>query len=809
MTERTHRPGRRQRIAALLASFSVLAAILAIAPASASALVINNVQFVVEPPASVAPDENFTVAVGVYNAGILQPGAGVSISISVAGATFGCSSGTTVTTAASGIATYTGCSIHNIGTWNILADHGDGWGTDLSNPVTVQAGTGLQLSFSQQPGGAAVGMPLSPQPRIRVLDASFVPTNAADGTTVYLEIASGPGIGILSCTGGNSAVVFNSYATFSGCSISSGGNYTLRGWTAPGGPASATSTSFTVGSGIPDHLVFTQTPTGTVGTALTPAPRVQVVDSAGNPVAALVRISLQLQAFTGSGSLGCTLNPDWTGADTGSLTFTGCNVTGSGTFWLRATDINGGLGSVDSSSFTVGGTSSQIVFQTQPLGANLGGATPTGQVGVAWATQPIIAIKDINNNTVTTDNSTRVRLSITGGTPTSGGPGALTCTSNEVTVLGGLAYFQGCSINTAGTGYTLTATVTASPLGTVPIGAARTSLAFNISSVSQLAFTTQPLGAYTGNIPNGSAGVAWTTQPVVAVRTPSGTVITSDSTTRVQLSITPGTPITGGPGTLTCTNGTALTVTAGSAAFQGCSISATGTMYQLRATVISSTTVPVGSFVDSLPFSLTMAAANISLTTYPSVVTWGDPFTATIQFTGGGNHAYTLQRLTTPDNGIWQNILSGTTDSTGRAVVQYTPRFNGQYKVVFNGDATLGAGTSNLRTVNVRNLVLLRPEWSGVRTVNVGYTQTYTATVRPVPSGGLPGGVSRVEFMFYRLSGGQWTKVKSVVVPLNSSGVGTLRYTWNSAGTWYIRARTLANPYNFVGTSDLQRMNVQ
>jgi hypothetical protein len=142
-------------------------------------------------------------------------------------------------------------------------------------------------------------------------------------------------------------------------------------------------------------------------------------------------------------------------------------------------------------------------------------------------------------------------------------------------------------------------------------------------------------------------------------------------------------------------------------------------------------------------------------------------------------------------------------------VIQYEPRFNGQYKVVFNGDSTLGAATSNIRTVNVRNLVLLRPQWSGTKTVSVGFTQTYEATVRPVPSGGLPGGVARVEFQFWKLSGGTWVKTKVVIVGLNSSGVGTLKYTWNQKGEWYIRAVTLANPYNFVGSSAVQRVSVK
>jgi hypothetical protein len=455
----------------------------------------------------------------------------------------------------------------------------------------------------------------------------------------------------------------------------------------------------------------------------------------------------------------------------------------------------------------VGGTASgQIVFTQQPLNANLGG-TVTGAVGVPWPTQPVVALRSSLGVQLTFDFSSRVTLSIVPGTGTSGA--ILTCSGGTtMTVSGGSAAFSGCSIDRAGTSYQLRATVTTS--STVPLGLSTDSLAFNIGAgVTQLAFTTEPLGASSGYVPTGPAGAAFAIQPVVAVRTTGGVTIASDFSTRVTLSITPLTPTSGGPGTLSCTGGTTVTVVAGVATFSGCSINAAGTAYRLRATILSSSFVPVGTFVDSFAFTIAGAATStITLATFPSVVTWGDPFTLTIQFSAAGNHAFTVQRLSPIDHGVWQNILTGTTDSTGRSVLQYGPRFNGTYKVVFAGDATAGAATSNITTVNVRNLVLLRPTWSGTRTVSVGYTQTYTATVRPVPAGGIPGGVASVSFEFWKLSGGIWTRMKVTTVGLNSSGVGTLTYTWNVAGQWYIRARTLPNIYNFWATSNLERMDV-
>jgi hypothetical protein len=773
--------------------------------------------FTTPPPSSIGTGAPFPVSVRVsdkFGNQVLSPMPSDVITLAKAsgpgGGVFSCASGNPVGTI-SGTAFFTGCSFNLAGTYTLIATSLAGYTSAVSGSITVgPVVSSSYLQFSIQPGGGLPNAQWAQQPQIVVKDNLNQVITGFSGT-VSLSIASGPGAGILGCTGGNSRTFSGGYATFQGCSISLAGTYTLLADTGlMGGPTPATSNSFTIGTNFGDRLAFTQSPSSSATGTLAPNPIVQVTDSFGTPVPSIHLVTLSLAAISGSGSLTCSNNPDFTNAFGGNVTFVGCVVTGSGTFFLQASAP--GLLGASSNQFTIGAGSTQVVFTTQPLGANIGGQTPTGTAGVAWSIQPVVAVRNLAGQTITSDFSTQITLSIAPSTPTTGGPGTLTCTGgNTRQVSAGVATFSGCSINTAGTGYQLRATVTSS--STVPIGSRADSLGFNISAAPQVAFSTQPLGASVGVVPTGPAGTPFSIQPVVVIRNAAGQTLTTDFTSRVTLTITPGTPTSGGPGTLTCTGGNAVTVSAGVATFAGCSITPAGTAYQLRATVSTSTTVTPGIYVDSLPFTMTQSAASITLTTYPSVVIWGDPFTATVQFAGGGNHTFTLQRLATPDNGVWQTIpqpgSTFTTDSTGRAVIQYSPRFNGQYKVVFNGDSSLGAGTSNIRTVNVRNLVLLRPQWSGTKTVNVGFTQTYEATVRPVPSGGLPGGVARVEFQFWKLSGSTWVKTKVVIVGLNSSGVGTLKYTWNQSGEWYIRAVTLANPYNFVGSSVVQRVSVK
>jgi hypothetical protein len=92
------------------------------------------------------------------------------------------------------------------------------------------------------------------------------------------------------------------------------------------------------------------------------------------------------------------------------------------------------------------GPATKLVFTRQPSGSS---------PNAPFATQPRITVQDADGNTVTDDAST-VTLTITGGTPASGGPGTLSgCTQTESL---GVITFSGCRIDTAGTGYRLHAT---------------------------------------------------------------------------------------------------------------------------------------------------------------------------------------------------------------------------------------------------------------------------------------------------------------------------------------------------------------
>ena len=204
---------------------------------------------------------------------------------------------------------------------------------------------------------------------------------------------------------------------------------------------------------------------------------------------------------------------------------------------------------------------SKVTFTTEPSG---------GVISTDWATQPVVTIQDVSNNTCT-DATNSVTLAITNN-PSSG---TLSCTTNPLSATSGVATFTGCDIDKSGTGYTITAS--ASGL------TSDTSAAFNITCTpSKVTFSTQPGGGVISN--------DWVQQPIVSVQN-SSSVTCNEATNSVTLAIN-NNP---GSGTLSCATNP-LTASNGLASFSGCDINAVGTGYTLDATASGLTTATSSSF---------------------------------------------------------------------------------------------------------------------------------------------------------------------------------------------------------------------
>ncbi len=152
----------------------------------------------------------------------------VTLSIATAGTggtltCTGTTSGVTSLRVTSGIASFTGCSIDRVGTYQLTATSYPYDTPATSNAFTVSAGPPAKLSFTAQPTVGYAGQNFAVQPVVAITDAggNVATTSSA---TIALTLSGGTPGAVLTCTGGLSEPTVNGIATFSGCSISAQGS---------------------------------------------------------------------------------------------------------------------------------------------------------------------------------------------------------------------------------------------------------------------------------------------------------------------------------------------------------------------------------------------------------------------------------------------------------------------------------------------------------------------------------------------------------------------------------------------------------
>jgi hypothetical protein len=109
----------------------------------------------------------------------------------------------------------------------------------------------------------------------------------------------------------------------------------------------------------------------------------------------------------------------------------------------QSTTLKATEGTIQGTSATFAikaGAAARLSFTTSP-------STPTAP-NTAFTTQPKVTVQDAWHNTATTNTSS---VTLTPSEPT------LSCTTNPMPAVAGIATFAGCKMSTAGT-YTLTAT---------------------------------------------------------------------------------------------------------------------------------------------------------------------------------------------------------------------------------------------------------------------------------------------------------------------------------------------------------------
>ena len=392
---------------------------------------------------------------------------------------------------------------------------------DPTRPTPSTAGAATQLKFFTMPGGAQSGQNLSPQPVVEILDNSNNVVTT-DLSTVTLTLNATNGASLSGCQGSENFGV----VSFIGCSVALDGTYTITATDSSISGAQATSNPFTITPGPPSQLIFTQQPGGNItgGLAFPTQPQVTVEDAGGNVVTNDVStLNLSITSGTGPGTLsGCT--PTET---SGVFTFSGCSINTKGNnYSLTATDVesSGTLTATSQTFNVIVGPAFQVAFTASP-------GSSTG--GVAFGTQPVVAIEDAGGNTVTTGTGSTDSITIA----IASGTGTLSCTNTgnltRTTRNGVVNRFSGCSIalGTQGT-FKLSAT---DNTRTLVVG---TSTPFTVAgAASQLVFKTSP--------GTSSNAAVFASQPVVWIEDSSGNLVTN-ATNSVSLTINTGS------GTLSC-----------------------------------------------------------------------------------------------------------------------------------------------------------------------------------------------------------------------------------------------------------------
>ncbi|MFN6203753.1 MAG: beta strand repeat-containing protein [Acidobacteriota bacterium] len=358
-----------------------------------------------------------------------NPVAGASVTFVVASGGGSIAGGSQITNA-SGIATVGSWILGNQSGINTLTASS----TSLASSTIVITATGtagppLQLSlFTGNNQTGNVGSSALTLPSVIVRDSY---NNPVPGIPVTFAVSSGGG----NITGESQTTNANGIASVGSWTLgSSAGLNTLTATSAglTGSPITFTAT------GIAQLGIATQPVGGSSGSALSIQPVVEIRDSTGNVAttsSAAVTVSIL------SGSNGALTGTTTVNAVNGIATFTDLSLAGNaGTNYVLIFS-SPGMAAVTSNNVTVTGVSTnKLAIIRQPV---------AGMSGKVFASQPIVAIQDAMNNTVTT-SSAAVSVTIASG---AGGTLGGTTTINAVN---GVVTFTDLTMSgNVGTIYTL------------------------------------------------------------------------------------------------------------------------------------------------------------------------------------------------------------------------------------------------------------------------------------------------------------------------------------------------------------------
>jgi hypothetical protein len=217
---------------------------------------------------------------------------------------------------------------------------------------------------------------------------------------------------------------------------------------------------------------------------------------------------------------------------------------------------------------------------------------------------------------------------------------------------------------------------------------------------------------------------------------------------------------------------------------------ATGTVHTVTASG--------GGFTGTSPnINVTAPAAVIALQRSTGMITYRESLTYLVQFgANGGNKPFILEY--TSEGVPWTTIANLTTNSAGFASFVHAPTRTGYVRARFLGTPDLGAATSLVYIVGVRQTVsTLSPHHEGTKTIPGGTSVTFSTTVRPLRADLAP---TRVTFRIYRKVSGAWVLKYERNADTDITGVARMTFYWGTSvrGDWYVRAFAPLTPYNSI-----------
>ncbi|HEX9892510.1 MAG TPA: carboxypeptidase-like regulatory domain-containing protein, partial [Gemmatimonadales bacterium] len=458
--------------------------------------------------------------------------AGIVVTATLASGT-GTLANASATTDGSGVATFSSLTITGtVGSKTLGFSAASLTGT-TSGIVNLASGAATQLTITTQPGGAASGQSLTPQPQVQLRDGAGNPVSQV-GVIITAAIATAPG-GSPTLTNPTATTDPNGLATFSGLTITGPvGSYTLQ--FSSGSLTPTTSGPVIVGAGTPSQLTITSAPSSNAqsGSALASQPLIQVRDAGGNAVG---QAGLTVTAVIASGPGGSLGNASAITDGTGLATFTGLTITGPvGGYTLRFE--SGALTPATSGTITLAaGAPALITIEVQP--------PSNAQSGQAFTADPRVRVLDAGSNPL-------AAVSVTVALGTGAGNGTLNGPLAQSTDADGRVTFAGLSISGLIGNYTLGFAAGAA-------SATSTGITLSAGTAAKLSIQTQPS-------PTARNDQEIAIQPVIQVEDAGGNPVTTSG-------LTVNAAIVSGGGTLSGTSAT--TNGSGQASFTGMKITGT------------------------------------------------------------------------------------------------------------------------------------------------------------------------------------------------------------------------------------------